>query len=38
MRWAGQVSCVGKNRFTYRILVGKTEEKNHMKTYEQMVI
>jgi hypothetical protein len=25
MRWSGQVSCVGKNRRTYRTLVGKTE-------------
>jgi hypothetical protein len=32
MRWVGHVACVGKNWRTYRILIGKTEEKNHMKT------
>jgi len=27
MRWTGHVACVGEQRGTYRVLVGKPEEK-----------
>jgi hypothetical protein len=29
MRWEGQVARMGENRNAYRLLVGKSEEKNH---------
>jgi hypothetical protein len=31
MRWAGHVARMGEGRNVYRVLVGKPEEKNHLK-------
>jgi hypothetical protein len=31
MRWAGHVARMGEGRNVYRVLVGKTEGKNHLK-------
>jgi hypothetical protein len=31
MRWAGHVARVGEGRNMYRVLVGKSEEKDHLK-------
>jgi hypothetical protein len=30
MRWAGHVARMGERRGVYRVLVGKTEGKNHL--------
>jgi hypothetical protein len=32
MRWAGHVACMGDMRGAYRVLVGKPEGNNHLKT------
>jgi hypothetical protein len=32
MRWAGHEARMGEKRNAYRILVGKSERKNHWKT------
>jgi hypothetical protein len=29
MRWPGHVTCTGKRRDVYRVLVRRTEKKNH---------
>jgi len=29
MRWAGHVACMGERRGAYRVLVRRTEKKNH---------
>jgi hypothetical protein len=31
MRWAGYVARMGEGRNVYRVLVGKPEEKGHLK-------
>jgi hypothetical protein len=31
LRWAGHVACMGEKRGTYRVLVGKTEGRNHLE-------
>jgi len=31
MRWMGHVACMGESRGVYRVLVGKTEGKNHLE-------
>jgi hypothetical protein len=31
MRWAGQVVCMGEGRNVYRVLVGRTAGKDHLK-------
>jgi hypothetical protein len=31
MRWAGHVALIGDRRGTYRVLVGKSEGKNHLE-------
>jgi hypothetical protein len=31
MKWAGHVACMGEWRNVYRVLVGKSEEKDHLK-------
>jgi hypothetical protein len=30
MRWAGHVACMGEGRNVYRVLVGRTEGKDHV--------
>jgi hypothetical protein len=29
MRWTGHVACMGEDRGVHRVLVGRSEEKNH---------
>jgi hypothetical protein len=31
IRWVGQVACMGGGRKLYRVLVGRPEEKDHLK-------
>jgi hypothetical protein len=31
MRWVGHVARMGEGRNVYRVLVGKSEEKNHLQ-------
>jgi hypothetical protein len=31
MRWAGHVARIGEGRKVYRVLVGNTEEKDHLE-------
>jgi hypothetical protein len=31
MRWAGHVACMGERRGSYRVLLGKPEEKRPLK-------
>jgi hypothetical protein len=31
MRWAGNVTCVGEGRKVYRVSVGETKERDHLK-------
>jgi len=31
MRWTGDVACMGENRSSYRVSVGKPSERGHWK-------
>ena len=40
LRWAGHVARMGERRGAYRVLVGKSEERNHIKDpgVDEMII
>jgi len=31
MKWTGHVACMGERRGVYRVLVGKSEERDHLE-------